>query len=60
MFKCYNQVPGASTNPENMKKINPVHVFLVSLLQACEKNERVRFRFPLELERGSNYNINAP
>ncbi len=24
MFKCYNRVSGASTNPENVKKNNPV------------------------------------
>ncbi len=27
MFKCYNRVPGVSTNPENMKKNNPVLFF---------------------------------
>ncbi len=26
-FRCYNQVPGASTNQGNMKKINPVTLF---------------------------------
>ncbi len=26
-FKCYNQVPGASTNQGNVKKINPVTLF---------------------------------
>ncbi len=26
-FKYYNQVPGASTNQGNMKKINPVTLF---------------------------------
>ncbi len=27
VFKCYNRVPGASTNLENMKKNNPVNFF---------------------------------
>ncbi len=26
-FKCYNQLPGASTNPENLKKNNPVFIY---------------------------------
>ncbi len=26
-FKCYNQVPSASTNQGNVKKINPVTLF---------------------------------
>ncbi len=34
MFKCYNRAPGASANPENVKKNNPV-IFLEGLsLQA--------------------------
>ncbi len=27
IFKCYNRVPSASTNPENVKKNNPVNFF---------------------------------
>ncbi len=26
-FKCYNQLSGASTNPDNLKKNNPVVFF---------------------------------
>ncbi len=37
MFKCYNRVPCAFNNTENMEKNNP-ELFLRSLsLQACEK-----------------------
>jgi len=27
VFKCYNWIPSASTNPENMKSDNPVTLF---------------------------------
>ncbi len=27
VFKCYNWIPGPSTNPENVKKNNPVNFF---------------------------------
>ncbi len=49
VFKCYNRVPGASTNPENVKKNNPViFFFLVSLsLQACKKPSCSDFAPPM-------------
>ncbi len=44
VFKCSNQVPGASTKPENVKKNNPVFFFS---LQACEKNSCSDFAPPV-------------
>ncbi len=29
MYECYNWVPGASTNPENMKMNNPVIIIII-------------------------------
>ncbi len=47
-FKCYNRVPGASTNPEKREKEQPSNFFLVSLsLQACEKASRTDFAPPM-------------
>ncbi len=37
LFKCYNHVPGSSTNPENLKKNNPIIFLFYLSLQACEK-----------------------
>ncbi len=42
-FKCYNQVPGASTNQGNVKKMNPVTVLLSLFLQASEKTNASDF-----------------
>ncbi len=47
MFKCYHRVSGASTNPKNFKKDNPINFVLVSLSrQACEKKSRSDFTSP--------------
>ncbi len=40
MFKCYKQVPGgASTNPKNLKKDNPVSLFWQAFLCKLVKND---------------------
>ncbi len=42
-FRVYNRVPGASTNPENVKNNKPVIYFL---FKACEKMSRSDFAPP--------------
>ncbi len=43
-FRCYNRVSGACTDPENVKKINPI-IFFVKPFSASlwKKNEPLRF-----------------
>ncbi len=60
MFKCYNHIPGASTNPENMKKDNPVTLFWYAFLSKHVKNELFRFSSCHEIEMASYYNIITP
>ncbi len=57
VFKCYNRVPDASTNPENVKKNNPVKKICKLFSASLWKNERVRFHFPHDIERRPYYNI---
>ncbi len=57
LLKCYNGVPGAYTNPENVKKNNPVHFFSKPFSASLWKNEPLRFFSLCDIESGFYYNI---
>ncbi len=48
VFKCYNGVPGASTNPENVKK--KAYFFGKPFSASLWKNELLRFCSPHDVE----------
>ncbi len=59
MFKCYNQDPGAPTNPENVKNNNPVIYFGKPFSASLWKNEPLRFRTPCDVERALNLQVST-
>ncbi len=46
---CYDRVSDASTNPENMKKNNPLIFFGKPFSASLWKNELLRFRSSLNM-----------
>ncbi len=49
MFKCYNRVPDASTNPENMKKTNLVNFCFGNPFSASLWKNEPWFKFEQKL-----------